>query len=362
MFRTFAIPAAAAAWALAALAQPPAPRPALNPDAACRPCIRAYEDFLASDALKGRGSGTRDELVAATYIASELQVYGIAPAAGPGSHDGGYIQIAPTAPLRRRGGCPGRAAARPARPPLPPGSPQPSPQLGTTASVVGVLSGTDPAAPALLLTAHLDHLGVIPARAFHGDDIFNGADDDASGCTAVLELARVLALGPRPKRTVYFAFFGSEETGGFGARFFLHHPPVPLSHLFANIEFEMIGWPDPKVPPHTLWLTGWRRSNLGPHLAAEGAKLVGDPHPQEGFFCRSDNIQLAEAGVVAQTVSSYGMQPMYHRPDDDLAHLDVGLMAASITSMIAPVRNLLNSSFVPAWNPGLAPKPGFRCR
>ena len=349
--------------ALAALAVPAA-NPALNPQAACRPCIQAHEDFLASDALKGRGSGTRDELLAATYIASELQAYGIAPAAGPGSKDGGYIQIAPAVPRAgRRGGRrgPGRTGP-PAPPPLPPDAPQPSPQLGTTANVVGVLRGTDPAAPVLLLTAHLDHLGVIPARAYHGDDIFNGADDDASGCTAVLELARVLALGPRPKRTVYFAFFGSEETGGFGARFFLHHPPVPLSHLFANIEFEMIGWPDPKVPPHTLWLTGWRRSNLGPHLAAEGAKLVGDPHPQEGFFCRSDNIQLAEAGVVAQTVSSYGMQPMYHRPDDDLAHLDVGLMAASITSMIAPVRNLLNSSFVPAWNPGLAPKPGFRCR
>lgn len=336
--------AAAAALATWTAAQTPS-APALNPDAACRQCIEAHEDFLASDALRGRGSGTRDELIAATYIASELKAYGIAPAA----LGGGYIEIAP-------------ALARPPAPGLPADAPQPSPGLGTTASVVGYLAGTAPSAPVLLLTAHLDHLGVNPASAYNGDDIFNGADDDASGCTAVLELARALALGPRPKRGVYFAFFGSEEDGGFGARYFVAHPPVPLDRIFANIEFEMIGWPDPKVPPHTLWLTGWERSNLGPHLAQQGAKIVGDPHPKEGFFCRSDNIQLAEAGVVAQTVSTFGLQPMYHRADDDLAHLDFGLMTDSIGSMIHPVRDLLNSAFVPAWKPGLQPHPGFRCR
>lgn len=353
MFRTGLT--ALAALALAVLAQAPVASPALNPDAACRPCIQAHEDFLASDALRGRGSGTRDELLAATYIASELEAYGIEPAA----EGGGYIEIAPATPQARRGPSRPPAARRPA---LPPNAPQPSPQLGTTASVVGVLQGTDASAPVLLLTAHLDHLGVIPTRAYNGDDIFNGADDDASGCTAVLELARVLALGPRPRRTTYFAFFGSEETGGFGARYFTQHPPVPLDHIFANLEFEMIGWPDPKVPPDTLWLTGWERSNLGPHMAAQGAKIVGDPHPEQGFFCRSDNIQLAEAGVVAQTISTYGLQPMYHRADDDLAHLDVGLMTNSTSSMIAPVRDLLNSDFVPAWNAGMQPKPGFRCR
>lgn len=323
--------------------------PATNPDVACKSCIEAHENFLASDAMHGRGSGTRDELLAATYIASELQAYGIAPAA-----PGGYIEIAPASVPQRRAPVISATAA--------PGSPEPSPQLGTTASVVGVLAGTDPNAPALLLTAHLDHLGVNPRRAYNGDDIFNGADDDASGCTAVLEMARVLARGPQPKRTVYFAFFGSEEDGGFGASYFTAHPPIPLSHFFANLEFEMIGWPDPAVPPHTVWLTGWERSNLGPHMAAEGAKIVGDPHPDQHFFCRSDNLEVARAGVVAQTVSTFGLQPMYHRADDDVAHLDFDLMTESITSMIRPVRNLLNSDFVPKWNPGGQPIRGQRCR
>lgn len=338
MFRALALSAAFLALAALAAGQTPASSAAQNPNAACRACIEAHEQFLASDALQGRGSGTRNELLAATYIASELHAYGIAPA----GDKGGYIEIAPGYPKDK----PWRQA---------------TPDLGTTANVVGVLRGTDPKAKVLLLTAHLDHLGIIPSRPYNGDDLYNGADDDASGCTAVLDLARMLALGPRPRRTVYFAFFGSEEDGGFGARYFVAHPPVPLTGMFANIEFEMIGWPDSKVPAHTLWLTGWGRSNLGPHMAAEGAHLVGDPRPAQRFFCRSDNINLAYAGVVAQTISSFGMQPMYHRPDDDVAHLDFGLMTASITSMIKPIRNLLNSRFVPTWNAGGQPIRGERC-
>src|SRR5437762_3207736 len=82
------------------------------------------------------------------------------------------------------------------------------------------------------------------------------------------------ASGPRPRRTVLFALFGSEEQGGYGAAYFRERPPIPLDRIAANIEFEEIGLPDPRVPPHTLWLTGWERSDLGPTLAAHGARLV----------------------------------------------------------------------------------------
>ena len=95
------------------------------------------------------------------------------------------------------------------------------------------------AGEAILLTAHLDHLGIGPV--VKGDAIYNGADDDASGSTAVIELARALSRGRRPRRTILFVLFGSEELGGFGNRYFLEHPPVPLDHIVANIEFEMIG-------------------------------------------------------------------------------------------------------------------------
>ncbi len=222
-----------------------------------------------------------------------------------------------------------------------------------TYNTIGVLPGTDPKADAILLTAHQDHLGVKPNTP--GDNIYNGADDDASGCVAVLELARALGAGPRPKRTVYFVTFGSEEAGGFGATYFLKHPPLPLEKIAANLEFEMIGRPDAKVKPEELWLTGYERSNLGPELAKQGAKLVQDPHPDQQFFMRSDNYALAKMGVIAHTVSSFGLHGEYHQANDDIAHIDFKHMTNAINSMVAPVQWLVNSDFKPAWVEGKKP-------
>jgi Zn-dependent M28 family amino/carboxypeptidase len=156
---------------------------------------------------------------------------------------------------------------------------------------------------------------------------------------------------------VVFAWFGSEESDGAGARNFLEHPPVPLTQITTNLEFEMIARRDEMVPPHTLWLTGWERSNLGPELARQGAKLVADPHPEQNFFSRSDNIQLARCGVVAQTVSSFGLHKDYHRPSDELKTVDFPQMTDAIQSMFAPVLYLLNSTFKPAWLPTMQPGP-----
>jgi hypothetical protein len=224
-----------------------------------------------------------------------------------------------------------------------------------TWNALGRLTGSDPAArdEILLLSAHLDHLGV---GGDGPDRIFNGADDDASGVTAVLGLAEALAKGPRPRRTVIFALFGSEEDDGLGAAAFVELPPVPLDRFVANLEFEMIGRPDALVAPHTLWLTGYDRSDLGRTLAEHGARLVADPHPEQQFFERSDNIQLARAGVVAQTVSSYGMHADYHRPSDDVDHIDVAHMAESIQSMLEPIVWFANSTFKPTWAPGKQPR------
>jgi len=311
----------------------------------CARCIEAHEDFLASDALGGRGSATHDELVAAEYIASELEQYGIEPAAGENGDPsagklGEYIQ---------------RVELRNAESLIGPKHIIPS---ISTRNVLGVIPGSDPKlnSEIVLLSAHLDHLGTRPEKAFNGDAIYNGADDDASGTTAVLELARTLAEGPKPKRTVLFALFGSEELGGYGDEYFLEHLGFPLQRIVANLEFEMIGRPDAAVAPHTLWLTGWERTNLGPELAKHGARLVGDPHPEHKFFSRSDNYDLALKGVIAQTVSSYGLHKQYHKPDDDIAHLDLAHMTEAIGSMIEPVRWLVNSDFRPQWAPGGRPQ------
>ena len=225
-----------------------------------------------------------------------------------------------------------------------------------TFNAIGYLEGTDPKAGTLLLSAHLDHLGV--GRPVNGDSIYNGANDDAAGTTAVLELAHALAAGHRPHRSILFVCYGSEEIGELGSTYFGKHPPVPLNDLVANLEFEMIGNQDPRMPPGVLLLTGWDRSNLGPALKEHGALLGPDPYPEQHFFERSDNYALALKGVVAHTAAGWATVPTYHQPSDDMAHLDVAFMTRAIQSLIEPVRWLADSDFRPQWNPGGAPRSG----
>lgn len=230
------------------------------------------------------------------------------------------------------------------------------PQKQQTWNAVGKITGSDAslASEVILLSAHMDHLGV-RANAPGDDKIYNGADDDASGCVAVLEMARVLAAGKKPKRTVYFAFFGSEEAGGFGAQYYVNNLPYPKEKLVANLEFEMIGRPDAKVKPEELWLTGYERSDLGAELAKRGAKLVQDPHPDQNFFQRSDNYTLARQGVIAHTVSSFGLHTDYHQASDEIKTIDFSHMTRAINSMVTPVEWLVNSNFKPKWYEGKKP-------
>jgi Zn-dependent M28 family amino/carboxypeptidase len=227
-----------------------------------------------------------------------------------------------------------------------------------TWNTIGRLTGSDPAlaSEVIVLSAHLDHVGARPPQP-GVDTISNGADDDASGTVAVMALAEALVRAPRPKRTIVFALFGSEESGGYGASFFVDLPVVPLDRLVADLQFEMLGRPDPKIPPNHLWLTGYERSNLGAELAKQGAALVADPHPEQSFFTRSDNIRFARRGVVAHTVSSYNLHKEYHTVEDEIAMIDFPYMTASIKSLVEPIRWLANAPFKPAWNPGGCPAP-----
>ena len=432
--------------------------------------VRAHMEFLSSDALNGRGSGTRDEWIAVTYVAAQLRRWGLEPL----GDDGGYVQtieierpelaapptlamggasythgeqlrvaamsapsvsgafapfvdgtpvksgsvvvvremtrenaanLAPAAlVLAASNGCGGArapaaglprvsprtvgvtpAAARPtcvalndeafaAAGKLAPGdrvtleAQVKSVQKTHTWNAVGRIAGSHPerSRDVILLSAHIDHVGNRPPRppapgakpveTADVDTIYNGADDDASGSIAVLELAEAIARGPRPERTIVFAWFGSEEAGGTGSRYFADRPVVPLDRIVANLQFEMIGRPDAKVPPHTLWLTGYERSTLGPELAKRGAQLVQDPHPEQSFFTRSDNIQFARRGVIAHTVSSFGLHKEYHQPSDEIETIDFAHMTDAIRSMLDPVRWLANSSFTPEWLPGQRPQ------
>jgi Zn-dependent M28 family amino/carboxypeptidase len=152
-----------------------------------------------------------------------------------------------------------------------------------------------------------------------------------------------------------FALFGSEEAGGYGAGYFVDRPVVPLSDIVADLQIEMIGRPDAKVAAGTLWLTGYDRSTLGPKLAEHGARLVADPHPDQNFFQRSDNIRFARRGVVAHTVSSFGLHKEYHQPSDEFRHINLAHMRDAVASLVEPVRWLATTTEKPDWIAGKKP-------
>jgi aminopeptidase YwaD len=425
--------------------------------------VQSHMEFLASDALAGRGSGTRDEWITATYAAGQMRRFGLEPAGEqqgflqtvPMEHidaaeppvlssDGqvlrhaegmlvfrmrhatvsGFLRkwvagtdlsravvlmppdLSPFAPpdrmgpatirlwrevpeLRKQWGSlqaglePRLAGSKPAVSAptviilseaaydriaaLPEGTAfefraaLKSPARTYTWNAVGRLPGTDKRlrSEAILLSAHIDHLGTRSDDgpiAAQGDRIYNGANDDASGVVAVLQLAEALARGAAPKRTVLFALFGSEEVGGFGSAYFVEHSPVALSAVVAALQFECLGRPDAKVPSRSLFLTGFERSDLGEILVGQGARLVKDPYPEENFFERSDNYRFALKGVVAHTVGSSGVYPDYHQPSDDLRTIDYAHMTEAIQSMVRPVRRLANSDSRPQWRAGMKPQ------
>lgn len=288
--------------------------------------IRAHQDYLASPELRGRGSATEDEAKAAAYVAERFAAYGLRPAPGRIS----FLQAfaVPPSPVTRRQGIPDNARSR---------------------NVIGFLPGTDPAAGFVLLSAHLDHLGVVGGQAFIG------ANDDASGTTALLEIARLLASTGPYRRGILFVAFGAEEAGAVGSRFFAANPPVPLRHVVANIEFEMLGSADPRYPSR-LMMSGYERSDLGAVLRARGAPIIPDPYPGQRFFERSDNYELALEGVVAHAVSGWVNTPTYHQVSDTNANLDFAYLKRAIQSLVEPIRWLANSDVKPRWHPGGRPK------
>jgi len=306
--------------------------------------VRRVLGALADDSMEGRGTGTRGSERAATFIGSELAKYGVQPAG-----DSGFFQRVPVAvaPDGRRLMLLSSLAARDS---------VASAARVNAVNVVGIIPGSDPALrqQVVLVDAHYDHLGIRHGQA--GDSIYNGADDDASGVVTVLEIARALAKGPAPKRTVIVAATTGEEVGLLGTRWYIAHPVRPLDATVANLEIEMIGRPDSLAGgPGRGWLTGFARSTMGDLFASAGLPIVADRRLDQDFFMRSDNIAFAERGIVAHTLSSYNMHNDYHEPSDDVAHVDFAHMTRLIDVAVRAARLLADSPTKLEWKPGGRP-------
>ena len=247
---------------------------------------------------------------------------------------------------------------------------------GTSYNVLGMLAGAgtsehrDLAAEAIVFSAHYDHLGEAhdasakdatgdpsaPNASATVDRIYNGADDDASGVAAVLEIAGAFAA-EKPARTLVFLLATGEEIGLLGTDHYLDHPVVPLERTVANLNFEMIGRPDPLVGgAGEMWLTGFELSNLGPAFAAADVPVKVDPRPDQHFFERSDNYAFVLRGVVGQSFSTYNMHGDYHHPSDEADKLDYAHMEACVRASYRASKLVTDGTLRPQWLDGKQPR------
>ncbi|MEY2808207.1 MAG: hypothetical protein RIR65_2624 [Planctomycetota bacterium] len=224
--------------------------------------------------------------------------------------------------------------------------------------VEGVGSKDDPklADTALVLSAHYDHVGLDDRAPPGADRVMNGADDDASGCAMLAEIAGAIAGGPAPARDVVFLFATAEEIGLVGTEYHLDHPLAPLERTVANLNFEMVGRPDPQAGgAGWLWFTGHDRTNLHEAFAAAALAIAPDPYPDQMFFERSDNYAFVKRGVVGQTFSSYNLHKDYHRVTDETALIDFAHLFEATKAALAAVRLVADGKVEPLWKPGRVP-------
>ncbi|HSJ09783.1 MAG TPA: M20/M25/M40 family metallo-hydrolase, partial [Longimicrobiales bacterium] len=307
--------------------------------------VRAGLTALAHDSMEGRRGGTAGAHRAARWIAAQMRDIGLTPAG-----DSAYHQRIPLAQVTVNNRT--RMVALTDMAALDTIAAE---RRGRDANIVGYIAGSDPALrrEAIVVGAHFDHLGI--GAAVDGDSIFNGADDDASGVIAVLEIARALKAGVPPKRTVVFVAFAGEEMGGYGSRWYMAHPLVPLEQTAAQFQIEMIARPDSLAGgPGKAWLTGYDLSTMGATLAEAGVPIVQDPRLSQNFFSRSDNYRFALAGIPAHTLSSFNLHSDYHRVGDEVDGVDFEHMTAVIEAGVTAVR-LLADGPKPEWLPGKKP-------
>lgn len=203
-------------------------------------------------------------------------------------------------------------------------------------NVLAILPGRDSRLrdEAVMYTAHYDHLGIRPDMS--GDNIYNGADDNATGCGILLELARVFSEAPqRPRRSILFASVTAEEQGLLGSEYLGKHPPVPADKISLDLNFDDL---PPLGAPEEVEVSGAERTDFYPTVQAMAKDfrlaIRPDSRPEAGHYYRSDHFSLARVGIPSFSISegmkfkghdlAWGMQQAedytehrYHQPSDE---------------------------------------------
>lgn len=221
------------------------------------------------------------------------------------------------------------------------------------ANVVGMLPGKSKKNEYVIFSGHYDHLGIMGKDRqgnVQADSIFNGANDDAAGTTAVMVLANYFKAMHNNQRTLIFVAFTAEEVGGFGSTYFSRQfNPDDVKAMF---NIEMIGT-ESKWGPNSAFITGFEKTDMGPLLQANlsGTDFTfhPDPYPAQDLFYRSDNATLARLGVPAHTISTTKIDtdPHYHKATDEIGTLDIENMTRIIKAIALSSKGIISGKETP---------------
>lgn len=223
-------------------------------------------------------------------------------------------------------------------------------------NVAGVIPGKSKAKELVVFSGHYDHLGIIKGGDGK-DSIANGADDDASGTTAMIALAKYYKKLNNNERTLIFVAFTAEEIGGFGAKHFSQK--LNPDEVVAMFNIEMIG-KDSKFGKNTAFITGFDKSDFGKILQKnlEGTEFTfhPDPYPQQNLFYRSDNATLAALGVPAHTISTdqIDSDKFYHTVKDEYETLDTDNILSTIKGIAKSAISIIKGIDTPTRIPKLS--------
>jgi len=284
--------------------------------------------FLSSDELKGRGSFSEDVRLAEDYIAKQFKEAGL----DTFTEFPGYRHEFTYTYQNRR-------------------NPEAEPQEFVLANVVGFLEGRDSQLKSefVLFGAHHDHLGI---RGEAEDNIYNGANDNATGTTAVIALARYYAKTRNNQRSLLFVTFAAEERGMIGSRQLVKELPFPIDKIVTLINFEMIG-KSREEGKLLCFLTGWDRSDLGgimqESLGENASWLRKGPKISDPLFFGSDNISFARQGVVAHTLAGINSthDALTHNPGDEYETLNVEDMTQIIRGVVKAAETIIAGDRTP---------------
>ncbi len=218
-------------------------------------------------------------------------------------------------------------------------------------NVIGVIPGKSKPNEYVIFSGHYDHLGILSQRAIAGDSIYNGANDDAAGTTAVIMLAKYYKKMKNNARTLIFVAFTAEEIGGFGSQYFSKQFKNP-DNIIAMLNLEMIGT-ESKWGKKSAYITGFEKSSMGEilqkNLLGTAFNFYPDPYTDQNLFYRSDNATLAKLGVPAHTISTSKMdsEPNYHKPSDEVGTLDLDNMTAIIKAIVQSAKSIVDGSESP---------------